>query len=165
MTDFPQLLKNAVWHTTSQERFQGILESEYILPDPPIPDKERWGTAAGPTGHPYVRSLGGISLFDFNHFDESQYEKKYPLSNWYAFVPKPHKSDSAVWIRLDSSMLDERFIDGRSLLKRWKSENATRRIMPEIEAAYLGPLSVSLFEDVMAYREGKWSKIFWLKGR
>lgn len=159
MAGFPEILKKAVWHTTSQERFRGILESEHILPEPLIPEKERWGTAAGPSGYPYVRSMGGISLFDFNQFDEHQYERKYPLSNWHTFVPKPQKFDSAVWIRLDPFRLGDKFIDGQSLLRRWKSENATRRIMPEIEAAYIGRISVSLFEDVIEYKDGKWSDI------
>jgi len=40
------------------------MQSGALLPDPDIPDCERWG------GYSYVRSIGGVSLFDFGRFDE-----------------------------------------------------------------------------------------------
>jgi hypothetical protein len=52
---------NGVWHTTSTTRFQGILASGAILPEPPIKDKDRWSTSRGKDYYPYVRTLGGVS--------------------------------------------------------------------------------------------------------
>jgi hypothetical protein len=38
---------NGVWHTTSTTRFQGIVASGAILPEPPIDNSERWSTSQG----------------------------------------------------------------------------------------------------------------------
>jgi hypothetical protein len=67
-----QKLRGGVWHTTNVSRFQGILRSAAILPDPEIPDSERWSTSLGSKWYPYVRTLGGISLFDFRRFNRQQ---------------------------------------------------------------------------------------------
>jgi hypothetical protein len=64
-----QKLKGGVWHTTNMNRFQGILRSSAILPEPEIPDRERWSTSRGSELYPYVRTLGGVSLFDFRKFN------------------------------------------------------------------------------------------------
>ena len=69
-------LVGSVWHTTRPERFQHILESGAILPEPDIPKAERWGTAGGPEGYPYVRSIGAVSLFDFRSFRLADRELK-----------------------------------------------------------------------------------------
>src|SRR5258708_6756663 len=66
-------LVGGVWHTTNQERFLRILEWGTILPEPDISEHGRWGTAAGPEGYPYVRSIGGVSLFDFRGFEAESY--------------------------------------------------------------------------------------------
>jgi hypothetical protein len=58
--------------STNVSRFQGILRSAAILPDPEIPDSERWSTSLGSKWYPYVRTLGGISLFDFRRFNRQQ---------------------------------------------------------------------------------------------
>jgi hypothetical protein len=75
-----------IWHTTTEERFEGILRSGEISPEPDIPASDRWSTGLGPEHYPYVRSLGGVSLFDFRQFNAQAYSKKYPLSQWRAFV-------------------------------------------------------------------------------
>jgi hypothetical protein len=58
-----QKLQGGVWHTTNVGRFQGILRSAAILPEPEIPDSERWSTSQGSEWYPYARTLGGVSLF------------------------------------------------------------------------------------------------------
>jgi transposase len=65
----PAELVGGVWHTTHQNRFRGILEAGEILPEPKMPDQERWGTAGEPEFYPYSRSIVGVSLFDFCSFD------------------------------------------------------------------------------------------------
>lgn len=60
-----QTLRGGVWHTTDSERYKGILSAGAILPEPPIPDSDRWETGLGTIGCSYVRSIGGVSLFDF----------------------------------------------------------------------------------------------------
>ena len=66
--EFPDLLIDGLWHTTSIQRFKKIVESGLILVYPDIPDTERWCTRGGEEHYPFVRHLEGISLFDFKDF-------------------------------------------------------------------------------------------------
>ena len=130
-----------------------------ILPEPDIPDMERWGTAMGVDRYPFVRSIGGVSLFDFRGFEESEYEKNYPVSSWLEFVPCRSKNDSAVWIEINLSQIEEHFIDGSTLLAEWKkSGQQYRKIMPQIEAAHIGPIGINAFRKVLLYQ--KYSNTF-----
>jgi hypothetical protein len=70
-------LHGGLWHTTIPERYENILSSGFILPEPPnMPDNERWSTSQGKEFYPYVRQLGGVSLFDFDDFDPEAYSKE-----------------------------------------------------------------------------------------
>jgi hypothetical protein len=104
-------LVGGVWHTTNQDRFLGILECQAILPEPDI-SEQRWGTAAGSEGHPYVRSIGGVSLFDLRGFEAESYSAKCPSSFWEYFVPCHLSWDSAVWIEIDHEALGSAFVSG-----------------------------------------------------
>jgi len=145
-------LVGGVWHTTNQDRFLRILECGEILPEPDISKHERWGTAIGPEGYPYVRSIGGVSLFDFRGFEAASYSAEYPASSWEAFVPCPDSWNSAVWIEIDHESLGPTFVSGVELLTRRKAEGLFRRIMPLIEAAHIGPLPCRAFKRVFSVR-------------
>lgn len=152
--DFPDLLRGAIWHTTTPKRYQSILRDGYLLPDPDLPESERWGTAMGPRLYPFVRSLGGVSLFDFREFDESHYTERYPMSMWGSFVPCCQRSDAAIWIQIDLTSVREKFIDGMTLLHQWKASGELgRKIMPVIEAAHIGPLPSSAFSKILVYEK------------
>lgn len=141
--NFPDLLLDRLWHTTSLTRYHMIKKDGQILPNPAIPEKERWGSNRGPEFYPYVRSLGGISLFDFTNFDEEVYCKKYVLSSWYEFVPYRRTWGTSVWIEINRKAMRENFISGKALLKKWKQEEAYHHnIMPIIEAAHIGPIDI-----------------------
>jgi hypothetical protein len=144
-----QTLRGSVWHTTNSERYKGILSEGAILPEPPIPDSDRWGTGLGTIGCPYGRSLGGVSLFDFRDFDPEEYSNKYPISTWREFVPYRSAWGEAIWIEIDISEVAPGFISGREILDRWKAEQATNRFMPLIEAAHIGVLPVKAFKRVL----------------
>ena len=152
---FPEILRDGIWHTTSTERFEGILAAGSILPDPQhIPDKDRWGTALGPGLYPFVRSMGGVSLFDFLGFDETTYNDQYPLSMWRTFVPCFSKWDEAIWIELNRSAIKDNFVNGKTVIDRWKQQNELgRKIMPLIEAAHIGPVSISAFRRVYRFNK------------
>ena len=94
-------LHGGLWHTTSPQRFDSIARNQEILPDPSIPDAERWGTGMGPDYFPYVRTLGGVSLFDFSDFDPEIYSASYPMSSWTEFVPFRDTWGAAIWIEID----------------------------------------------------------------
>jgi hypothetical protein len=117
------------------------------LSDPNTPDSERWSTSQGSDYYPYVRTLGGVSLFDFDQFDAETYSNKCPSSSWGEFVPYRRDWGCAVWIEIDRKRVDADIISGPSLVAKWKADNAYRhKIMPYIEAAYLGPLAVAAFK-------------------
>ena len=149
-----QRLVGAVWHTTNSERFQGILRSGAILPEPDIPNTERWSTAQGSQWYPYVRTLGGVSLFDFRGFDPDCYSDQFRLSSWAEFVPFRSAWREAVWIEIDTEKVGEGFLSCSELLARWKAAKVGNRIMPLIEAAYLGPLPSTAFKSVFRVFDG-----------
>lgn len=158
-TVFPEILREGIWHTTSVERFEGILADGGILPNPPIPDMDRWGTGCGPRLYPFVRSIGGVSLFDFSDFDEATYNQNYPLSMWRTLVPCFSYWDESIWIELDRLAIQDNFVDGRTILKRWNQQNELgRNIMPMIEAAHIGLVPLSAFRRV--YKYNKYDQIF-----
>lgn len=149
---FPEILRGALWHTTSAERFKEILKDGFILPNPLISDSERWSTACGSELYPYVRSINGVSLFDFNDFDELEYSKKYTNCQWRYFVPCLSKYDTALWIEINPEKVANNLISGKVLLERWKQQNAYKhKIMPIIEAAHIGPIPMCAFRRVLNY--------------
>lgn len=147
---FPAQLQGFVWHTTSPARYRQIVESGAIVPNPDIPDAERWKTGNGPDTYPYVRVLGGVSLFEFIDFDPISYTAAYPMSMWRNFVPCCVKWDAAMWLQIDVQSLGRRYTPSRELVARWKSEGAWKHtIMPHIEAASLSPIPVASIRRVL----------------
>lgn len=128
-----------LWHTTHLDRFTRILADGMILPEPDIPENERWGMS-------YVRSLGGVSLFDFEGFKPDSYSKMFPLSSWAEFIPFRSAWHSAVWIEIDRERVAQHLISGLNLLVQWKADKTHKRLMPHIEGAHLGPLSRNAFK-------------------
>ena len=136
-----ETLHGGLWHTTSPERFDSISRDEEILPDPPTPDADRWGASRGPDYFPYVRTLGGISLFDFSDFDPSGYSDSYPMSTWTEFVPFRETWGASIWIGINRATVRGALIAPAKLVQRWKDTDSYRhRVMPYIEAAHLGPI-------------------------
>jgi hypothetical protein len=95
--EFPPQLRERLWHTTTPDRYESILRSGSILPNPEIPESDRWKTSRGPHYYPFVRTLGGVSLFDFHGFDPEAYSAKYPFSSWREFVPCRPEFEAAIW--------------------------------------------------------------------
>jgi hypothetical protein len=147
-------LYGGLWHATHPDRFAGIICAGAILPEPNILDSDRWKTSRGKHYYPYVRTLGGVSLFDFHQFDADRYTNQYPMSSWWEFVPYPPYWGCSVWIEIDRERVASQLISGSDLIARWKSDNAYQHtIMPQIEAAYLGPLPQAAFKRAFLVRE------------
>jgi len=143
---FPEELIGSLWHTTNQKKYSEILLSGFISPDPDIPDEERWSTSQGTEHYPFVRTLKGVSLFDFSTFKPNEYSKKHPASSWSEFVPYRNAWSSSIWIEIDRDTIVDNFISGITLLEKWKQENAYKnKIMPIIEAAHIGAIPSSSF--------------------
>lgn len=145
-------LIGGLWHTTHPDRFQSILRDGAILPNPSLPDSERWGANVDENHYPYVRTLGGISLFDFGGFDPDAYSRKYQSSSWPYFVPYHSGWGRAIWIELDRERLTlPQFLTGRDVFAKWQADNAHgHNFMPEIEAAHLGNLPTTAFKRAFA---------------
>ena len=148
-------LYGGLWHTTHPDRFAKILTSGAILPEPDIPNEERWKTSQGESLYPYVRTLGGVSLFDFHQFDSESYGEKYPSSSWCEFIPYRRVWGHSVWIEIDRQQVAAQLISGSDLVKKWKSENAYRHtIMPHIQIAHLGAIPRTAFRRAFLVSEG-----------
>ena len=150
---FPDILNNKLWHTTSVDRFKNIIKTGFILTDPPLKDSERHTSIDGPKSNPYVRQLGGISLFDFVCFDPVSYEKEFPCSTWYSFVPCYHRFDECVWIEINKDKVKENLIladDLRDMADREKNYGLR---MPKIEVACMVDIKKEWFLDVITFDE------------
>jgi len=148
-------LYGRLWHTTHPERFNDVLASGAILPRPAVRNPDAWKTLSGEIYCPYACKLGGVSLFDFDHFDPESYTKKCPMSSWYEFVPYRSDWDCAIWIEIDREQVAPQVISGSDLLARQKSEGAERHaIMSYIEAAHLGPLPRTSFKRAFLVGKG-----------
>lgn len=147
-------LYGGLWHTTHPDRFNRILASGAILAEPDIPDAERWSTSQGKDLYPYVRSLGGVSLFDFDQFDRETYSEECPNSNWGEFVPYRMDWGCSVWIEIDRAQVARQLISASRLLEEWKSNGAGRKIMPGIEAAHKGDLPRTAFKRAFLVGKG-----------
>ena len=150
-----ETLRGGLWHTTSERRYEGILSSRAILVEPPVTEHGRWGTRCGPGGWGYVRTLGGVSLFDFAGFDVECYEAKCPMSSWREFVPFRRSWGASVWIEIDREKASEGLLPGKELVARQHQEKAHRhRIMPHVEACYLGDVPEDLFVQILVIGTG-----------
>lgn len=126
-----------------------ILEAGFIVPDPDLPDSERWKTSRGPDYYPYARHLNGVSLFDFKDFDPVAYSAACPLSSWWTFVPIREGWEASIWIEIDKDEIEGIYIGCDALVSRWKAESARQHtLMPGIEAAVIGRIPVSAFRQV-----------------
>lgn len=149
---FPKQLLNGLWHTTNVRRFKKIIEYGAIIPEPDIPDSERWCTGRGRDHYPFVRILGGVSLFDFVNFDPNEYSGKFPMSSWNSFVPTQSNWIKTIWIEINREKVRKHLIEGQELVKKWNDEKMHgHNIMPIIECAYIGELSTDSFLRVLLY--------------
>lgn len=136
-------LHGRLWHTTRPDRVPAIIEMGALMAEPNIPDSERYNTRCGPKGYPLVRSIGGVSLFDFHEFDAEAYSLRCPSSSWPYFVP--HAREGAVWIEIDRTTIGAGFIAAAEVLRRRGEGDFGRNVMPYIEAAFIGDLPVAAF--------------------
>lgn len=149
-------LNGRLWHTTHPDRFSAIINSGGILPEPDISDRDRWKTSQGKEFYPYVRTIGGVSLFDFNNFDPESYGQKYPISSWRTFVPFRMEWGCSVWIEINRVQVAAQLISTTDLVAKWNSDRAYRHtIMPHIEAAHLGLLPRRAFTRAFLVGDGE----------
>lgn len=149
------ILVGGVWHTTSQNLYERIVETGGIAPEPDIPNAERFRTGGGQQYYPYARSIGAVSVFDFRDFDLTEYEALYPGHSLFYFLPCRLTLDSAIWIEIDTHAAAKQLISGPDLLRRWKSDKAhARAIMGHVEGAHIGVIPTSAFRRCFRVKSG-----------
>ena len=148
---FPLILNKKLWHTTSVDRFNNIIQTGYILRNPPLEDSERHTSKDGSRYNPYVRQIGGISLFDFISFDPVLYEKEYPCSTWYSFFPCYYRFDKCVWIEINKETVQNNLILADALRDMAKRDKNYGLRMPKIEVACMVDIKKEWFVDVLTY--------------
>ncbi|PCJ29469.1 MAG: hypothetical protein COA90_11535 [Gammaproteobacteria bacterium] len=149
---FPSELLGSFWHTTSVSRYLKILKSGSIHPNPDI--ELRWGTGQGSEFYPFVRVLGGVSIFDFHKFNFEKYSRMFPSSSLYSFVPVQRDWEEAIWIQLLPNKMPGKFLNGAQLKTLQNEKKSFRnKLMPIIECAYIGLIPVDTFVSVLRYDE------------
>lgn len=140
-----QNLLGRLWHTTRPGRFNEILRTGFLKPEPDIPDCQRYGTICGPSNYPYVRHLGGVSLFQFpTVFNLHDYVDEIPTASLDQFIPFNRSIGEAVWLEINRDILNENFISGQEVRLRWRKDEAyAHKFIANLEAAYIGDLPVS----------------------
>jgi hypothetical protein len=156
---FPEILLDRLWHSTLVDRFTSILTDGAILPEPDIPDSERYGTAMGAKHYPYVRTLGGVSLFDFSGFCPKRYAKQYSAV-WEDFVPQRDRPGNPIWIEVCRQSVAEHLISPKELESRRRNEKKLMHaIMPLIESAHIGPIKMCNTKSVLYHLRGQWLEL------
>ena len=151
-----EILRGSLWHTTTEARWEGIRAAGAILVEPPVPDGERHGTAIGPSGYPYARSLGGVSLFDFADFDYEAYKRNCHVDHVARFVPVYSAWHGAVWIEIDRSGVSTSLLSARDLEARRKREQAYgHRLIGSVEGAHIGNVPRTAFIRILLVRRGE----------
>ena len=125
-------LWGGVWHTTHPVRFLNILDDGAVLFDPPHTDHN--GT--------FAQSLGGVSLFDFRNFNPIKYAETNSSASWRVFVPFKRQWAGAVWLEVDHERAGEAFVSPEKLIEKWHEAKEKRNILPRLEAAHIGDLTL-----------------------
>ena len=96
-----------------------------------------------------------MSLFDFAGFDPEDYEARYPISNWRHFVPYKKSWGASIWIEINREKAADNLVEANELVARWHKEKAHRhKLMPFIEACYIGDIPSGLFMRTLAVKNG-----------
>lgn len=148
-------LLGGLWHATHPDRFEMILRSAAILPEPDIPANDRWSTFEGPNSYPYVRKIGGVSLFHFDEFEPETYGQKYPMSSWSYFVLYRRDWRTSIWNEIDRQLVARNIISSQELAARQNPAGDHRhKRMAQIEVAHLGPVPRAAFKRAFLVGEG-----------
>ena len=145
-------LRHNLWHQTAPARFDDIVRDGAIVAEPSIDNSTRWKTGRGPDFYPYVRHIGGVSVFDFRNVDMDDFERTCILCNWSDFVPFLASAQEAVWIEINPhhEAIEKGFVTSGELWARQDDERAHRHtLMPRIEAAVVPSVPKAAFIRVL----------------
>ncbi|ENX05966.1 hypothetical protein [Acinetobacter courvalinii] len=152
-------LLNSVCHTTTVSSFIKIYESKYIYvhPAPEMLEHEKYGNVNCPNNNTYVRSLNGISLFDFEDFSLEKYDNffKPGYGDLYRFLPiheRNRKDQISIWLIIDVT-LTNKYVNREKLYSQWNSQSKNGKFMPKVEAAILEDIPIAWVKEVFVFKK------------
>lgn len=156
MEELLPTLKGGLWHVTRAERYSKIISSGGIDPNPEgVPDTERWQTQNGQRGFPFVRYVGGVSLFDFINWDIDKCAgscvRGLYCCGWEYFIPvlqwNGRRLDSSVWIEINYDAVKHNLKLNEELESSQRAEQKRsgdiHTLLPCVEAAHIGRIPCS----------------------
>ncbi|ELA9814221.1 TPA: hypothetical protein ACGSUT_004207 [Vibrio parahaemolyticus] len=145
-TKVPTELKGKVWHSTSIENAMSIVRQGFIFAEPDIDQTKCWGGKSERV-HPFVRSIGGISLFDF------RLPNSHVSEILYSFIPCKSGCAQTVWFEIDVSRLSDSFLSADETRMRWRESGMSRQYMPKLESTSLCPIPTSYINSIYISRK------------
>jgi leucyl-tRNA synthetase len=145
-TKVPTELKSKVWHSTSIENATSIVRQGFILAEPDIDQAKFWGGKSERV-YPFVRSIGGISLFDF------RLPSSHVSKILYNFIPCKSGCTQTVWFGIDVSRLGDLFLSADETRIRWMESGMNRQYMPKLESTSLCPIPISCINSIYISRK------------
>jgi hypothetical protein len=148
-----EFVGTGIWHVTSKSCFKSMLADGEIKAEPRIPDDKRYNTDKGTKYYPFVRSIGGISLFDFC----TEEFKFHHYINAVNFSPKSCNEELSdiVWIEMDRDAIKDRIITNNELMKQ-RIKECFHQIIPIYEIAVIETISTSAFIRTIEKKNNKY---------
>jgi len=146
--DFPSEFLKGIWHSTNLKGYKKILESKYIKPNPDISESERSSDETA-----FVRTMGGVSIFDFRNINIDKYSEEYAPTVWGYFIPGRAIWDKTIWLELDELKMSENYLPPNDVMFKLNNLNTGQQIVPYLEGAHIGSIHISLIKRVMIFDE------------
>jgi len=132
-----EVLRGHLWHATSSTNARSILDSKKIKHDIP----EAFYCDA------FVRSFGGVSLFDFRVPPNAL---QLDPSSWRGWLGREKRAPVAVWFRIDvNACAQDSIIEPAALFGMWQCYGGNLKILPAVEAAHVGPVPIDAIASVL----------------
>jgi len=137
-------LNGRLWHATSADGLSGILHDRAIRAD-----------AATKHSTAYVRSIGGVSLFDLAEPDIGIHPVAAHWSDWLR-----DRTGTPYWLEVDRAAVADQFIGTRETYRRWQERldaggMTATRLIANIEAAHIGSIPLCQVNAIIAVDHGR----------
>ncbi|EJV1663834.1 hypothetical protein AB7W88_03095 [Providencia vermicola] len=156
LTKFPIQLLGQVCHVTTYSRFETIKNVGFIKVNPDIPDQDRTGNGKKDK-YPIVRTINGISVFDFRFVTERFLNNRNHRNKWnWVFNWRYFGHEDLVWISINIEDFKECFLSVEEVTK--KGVEGRRNFIPKLEGAILSDIPLRSFNSISVYsrKDDKW---------
>lgn len=143
-----EALNHRLWHATSTEGLNGIVQSGEIKIGNRYPNS-------------LCRHLGCVSIFDFGPTAEDcdQY------FNWVAWFGHEQKSRVAVWLEIDRDTTVDKVIDAEKTRKiQHEKKLCHKRLIPGVEAGHRGAIPLCVLKGALLIDQHDLNEFRYFKG-